>query len=226
MARSGYQQPASPTRVTRELLQYAQRDLLPNGSGWKDLLDGLNACLKIVNYHAFEPRALQGNQRSPFDGKRGSDGKKTEAKKSPTAVATDSSPATAELPPQLPGMLISALDQFHGHYVNLRNREDLAYWLLDNHYDGSNFTAQQFFFCGGDGDEFDGWHKDLRDLANSKAKRKQEAEKTLRIEIDEEAFEWLYGFVSHPIPYQPGRKLAIRVISQFGEECTKVLTAV
>ena len=108
--------------------------------------------------------------------------------------------------------------------VNPRNREDLAYWLLDDHYDGSNFIARQFFFCGGDGDEFDSWHKGLRDLANSKAKRKQEAEKTLRIEIDEEAFERLYGFVSHPIPYQPGRKLAVRVISQFGEECTKVLS--
>lgn len=108
--------------------------------------------------------------------------------------------------------------------VNPRNREDLAYWLLDDDYDGSNFIARQFFFCGGDGDEFDSWHKGVRDLANSKAKRKQEAEKTLRIEIDEEAFERLYGFISHPIPYQSGRKLAIRVISQFGEECTKVLT--
>jgi type III restriction enzyme len=65
---------------------YRQRDLLPNGSGWKDLLDGLNARLKIVNYHAFEPRALQGNQRSPLDGKRGPDGKKTEAKESPTQM--------------------------------------------------------------------------------------------------------------------------------------------
>ena len=107
--------------------------------------------------------------------------------------------------------------------VKPRNREDLAYWLIDDAYDGSNFIARQFFFCGGDGDEFDGWHKGLRDLANSKARRKQEAEKTLRIEIDEEAFERLYGFISHPIPYQPGRKLAVRVISQFGEECTKVL---
>ena len=95
---------------------------------------------------------------------------------------------------------------------------------MDDEYDGSNFVARQFFFCGGDGDEFESWHKGLRELANSKAKRKQEAEKTLRIEIDEEAFERLYGFVSHPIPYESGRKLAVRVISQFGEECTKVLT--
>ena len=57
---------------------------------WKDLLDGLNARLKIVYHRAFEPQALQGNQRSPFDGKRDPDGKKTEAKESPTAAATNS----------------------------------------------------------------------------------------------------------------------------------------
>ncbi|NJM10874.1 MAG: hypothetical protein HC889_02220 [Synechococcaceae cyanobacterium SM1_2_3] len=374
---------------------YRQRDLLPNGSGWKNLLDGLNARLKIVNYHAFEPHALQGNQRSPLDGKRGPDGKKTEAKESPTqmlkrvlggafkpdsrllvindeahhcylpkagnghrrggddddgqnndraarwfsglmelgrrfkltavydlsatpyflsgsgyrayelfpwvvmdfglveaiesglvkipflpgrdntqqldmpvllnlydhikdglpggsrrarktAAAPDSSPTTGEPPPQLPGMLISALDQFHGHYQRmLRRRRGLfetppvfivvcantvvskeVYKHIAGYErtlpDGSTMTvpgcyeefsnfdpvtrqprsrpptllidsaaldeatvideafnriARQFFFCGGDGDEFDSWHKGLRDLANSKTKRKQEAEK-------------------------------------------------
>jgi hypothetical protein len=60
---------------------YRQRDLLPRD--WQNRLEGLNARLKIVNYHAFEPRTLQGNQRSPFDGKRGPDGKKVEAKESP-----------------------------------------------------------------------------------------------------------------------------------------------
>jgi len=43
-------------------------------------LDGLNARIKITNYHGFEPRTLQGNKRSPFDGKLDSLGKKTEAK--------------------------------------------------------------------------------------------------------------------------------------------------
>jgi adenine-specific DNA-methyltransferase len=49
------------------------------------------------------------------------------------------------------------------------------------------------------------------------------AEKTLKIEIDEEAFDRLYGFQSHLIPATPGRKIAVRVISQFGEESMKVL---
>jgi hypothetical protein len=46
----------------------------------------------------------------------------------------------------------------------------------------------------------------------------------LRIEIDEEAFERLYGTVSHPIRVnKPGQKIAVRCISQFGEETTKVM---
>ena len=55
------------------------------------------------------------------------------------------------------------------------------------------------------------------------AKQKRNVERTLRIEIDEEAFDRLYGFVSHPIPATAGRRVAVRVVSQFGEESTKVL---
>lgn len=49
-------------------------------------------------------------------------------------------------------------------------------------------------------------------------------ENTLKIEIDEEAFDRLYGFRSHPIPWAKGKKLAVRVVSQFSEESTKVLS--
>jgi len=44
-----------------------------------------------------------------------------------------------------------------------------------------------------------------------------------KIEIDDEAFERLYGFKSHPFDYKSGQKIAVRVISQFGEESTKVM---
>ena len=51
-------------------------------------------------------------------------------------------------------------------------------------------------------------------------------EKTLKIEIDDEAFDRLYGHISHPIEVKKkGQKIAVRIISQFGEECTRVLTA-
>ena len=52
---------------------------------------------------------------------------------------------------------------------------------------------------------------------------KAKAEKTLKLEIDDEAFERVYGLQSHPIRAQRGQRVAVRVISQFGEECTKVL---
>ncbi len=57
---------------------YRQRNLVP--PKYKNILDGLNAKIIISNYHQFEPKILQGNKRSPFDGKIGEDGKKQEAK--------------------------------------------------------------------------------------------------------------------------------------------------
>jgi adenine-specific DNA-methyltransferase len=107
--------------------------------------------------------------------------------------------------------------------VNARNVHDIAYWMVDDDYDGSNFIVKQVFFCGGDKDEFDKWKKGLNDLSKQETKRK--AEKTLKIEIDDEAFDRLYGHISHPIEIRKkGQKIAVRVISQFGEETTKVIT--
>ncbi|MGN6400125.1 MAG: BPTD_3080 family restriction endonuclease, partial [Flavisolibacter sp.] len=57
---------------------YRQRSLVPQK--YLKILEGLNAKLIITNYHQFEPKTLQGNKRSPFDGKIGEDGKKQEAK--------------------------------------------------------------------------------------------------------------------------------------------------
>ena len=105
--------------------------------------------------------------------------------------------------------------------VKARNVEDIAYWMLDDDYDGSNFVVKQVFFCGGKKDEFKKWRKGLDDLAKRNTKRK--VEKTLKIEIDDEAFDRLYGFESHPFEIKKGQKVAVRVISQFGEESTKVL---
>ena len=71
--------------------------------------------------------------------------------------------------------------------------------------------------------EFDKWKKGLDNLAKDAVKRK--TEKTLRIEIDDDAFDQLYGHISAPIHIsKSGQRIAIRVISQFGEESTKVLT--
>ncbi len=106
--------------------------------------------------------------------------------------------------------------------VNPRNIHDIAYWMVDDDYDGSNFVVRQIFFCGGDKDEFRKWQRGLSDLAKQTTKSK--AEKTLKIEIDDAAFDRLYGHISHPIEVtKKGQKIAVRVISQFGEESTKVI---
>ncbi len=105
--------------------------------------------------------------------------------------------------------------------VKARSVADIAYWMVDDDYDSSNFIVKQIFFCGGDKDEFDKWKKGLSSLSKDSTKAK--AQNTLRIEIDDEAFDKLYGFQSHPIEFKKGKKIAVRVISQFGEESLKVL---
>jgi len=105
--------------------------------------------------------------------------------------------------------------------VKPRNIHDIAYWMLDNDYDGSNFVVRQVFFCGGDKDEFVKWKKGLDTIAKEKTRKK--VEKTLKIEIDDEAFDRLYGHISLPFEARKGQKIAVRIISQFGEESTKVL---
>ncbi len=109
--------------------------------------------------------------------------------------------------------------------VKARNVHEIAYWMVDEDYDGSNFVVKQVFFCGGDKSEFDKWKKGLANLAQDSTKKK--LEKTLKIEIDDEAFGRLYGHISHPIEIKKkGQRIAVRIISQFGEECTKVLVPV
>ena len=56
---------------------YHVRYLVPHD--WRKLMPELNKRLVITNYHAFEPKTLQGNKRSPFDGKIQADGRKQEA---------------------------------------------------------------------------------------------------------------------------------------------------
>ncbi|MFN3617824.1 MAG: hypothetical protein ACK4K3_13635 [Aquabacterium sp.] len=103
-------------------------------------------------------------------------------------------------------------------------RDLLQHWLaypVDDAYDGASFNARQVFFCGGDHDEYDKFKKGLASLAAASVKAKVEC--TLKIELDDEAFERLYGFVSHPIAFERGKRVAVRVISQFDEESTKVV---
>ena len=83
--------------------------------------------------------------------------------------------------------------------------------------------SNKSFFAVAKKNEFKKWNGELVKLSAKKSS-KRNVEKTLKIEIDEEAFDRLYGHVSHPIEVKrKGQKVAVRVISQFGEESTKVL---
>jgi len=138
-------------------------------------------------------------------------------------VALIQSGGNSELPPDFAQVQILGLDIYDPikDRVTERNIADIAYWMVDDDYDGSNFVVKQIFFCGGDKNEFDKWRRGLDNLAKRNTKR--QAEFTLGIEIDDEAFDRLYGHTSHPFPVKPGQKVAVRVISQFGEESTKVV---
>lgn len=106
--------------------------------------------------------------------------------------------------------------------VKPRSVEDIAYWEIDDDYDGEKFIVRGLHFCGGDKKEFDAWKKGLNSVAPKATKKK--AESTLRMELNEDIWDTLYDFKSHSIEKRPGRKIAVRVISQFGEESTKVIT--
>ena len=105
--------------------------------------------------------------------------------------------------------------------VKARNVNDIAYWEMDDNYTGGLFKVRSIHFCGGDKKDFAAWRKGLDTVAKDLAK--QRAERTLRLEFNEKIWDTLYDFKSEPIPYEKGKKVAVRVVSQFGEESTKVL---
>ncbi len=108
--------------------------------------------------------------------------------------------------------------------VKARSVEDIAYWEMDDRYDGRQFIVSGIHFCGGDKKEFAAWRKGLDSLAKSSARTKKKAEATLHIELSDELWDTLYTFRSEKMLFEPGRKVAVRVVSQFGEESSKVIT--
>jgi adenine-specific DNA-methyltransferase len=103
--------------------------------------------------------------------------------------------------------------------------ENIAYWMIDDDYDGQHFVVKQVFFCGGNKKEFQKWQKALSHFAKKKERKK--VHKTLKIAIDETAFARVYHHLSHPITIQsPKQKMAVKTISQLGEENTTIIEVV
>lgn len=105
--------------------------------------------------------------------------------------------------------------------VRARNAEDIAYWEMDDDYTDALFKVRSIHFSGGTKKEFAAWRKGLDTVASSEAKKK--AERTLKMEFNDELWDRLYTLKSESIEYRPGRRIAVRVVSQFGEEATRVL---
>lgn len=81
---------------------------------------------------------------------------------------------------------------------------NVAAWFLDHDYDGRSFCICQAFFPSG------------------KAKNPWEKlQKALKGSIDEEKFEALRGTTS--IPFKPGKRIAVKVIDDRGNEVVKVV---
>lgn len=106
--------------------------------------------------------------------------------------------------------------------VKARNLADIAYWEIDDDYDGKQFIVRGVYFCGGDKKEFAAWKKGLSTIASQTTKKY--AQDTLRLEFNDELWDAIYTYRSAPIDYNPGRKIAVRVVSQYGEESSKILT--
>ena len=111
--------------------------------------------------------------------------------------------------------------------VTERNVADIAYWEMDDKYNGREFNVRSIHFCGGDKKEFNEWKKGLLKVAPKCPKGGKTVREAighqLRMSFPDEVWEALYGHCSAPIKYEKGKKIAVRVVSQFGEECTKVL---
>ena len=106
--------------------------------------------------------------------------------------------------------------------VKERSVADIAYWEMDTDYSGNRFRVKSIHFCGGDKKEFDAWKKGLTSLQPRNTRKG--IEQTLRMEFCDEVWDSLYDFRSEPLEYVAGKKIAVRVVSQFGEESTKVIT--
>lgn len=84
-----------------------------------------------------------------------------------------------------------------------RNGEDVAAWFIDHDYDGRTFCVCQALFPGGGKNP---WEK---------------LQKALKGTIDEDKFETLRTATS--LPFKPGKKVAVKVIDDRGNEVIKLV---
>jgi adenine-specific DNA-methyltransferase len=87
--------------------------------------------------------------------------------------------------------------------VRSASTTDIAAWFIDTNYDGTSFFVRHAYFTGG--------QKPYQSLA-----------KTLRAEIDADAWASLYATTSRPFAPPVTGKIAIKVINHYGDEVMQV----
>jgi adenine-specific DNA-methyltransferase len=81
--------------------------------------------------------------------------------------------------------------------------QDVASWFIDTDYDGESFFVRHAYFTGAD-------------------EPYTRLQRSLRAEIDEDAWASLYRTESRPFPVPESGKIAVKVINHFGDEVMKV----
>ena len=81
--------------------------------------------------------------------------------------------------------------------------DDIAVWFIDTNYNQESFFVRHAYFTGGD-------------------RPYEKLRKTLKAEIDEEAWASLYSTVSRPFPKPETGRIAVKVINHYGDEVLKV----
>ena len=87
--------------------------------------------------------------------------------------------------------------------IRSSSTDDVACWFIDTAYNEESFFVRHAYFTGAD-------------------KPYEQLQRTLRADVDEEAWESLYSTTSRPFDRPECGKIAIKVINHFGDEVLKV----
>jgi adenine-specific DNA-methyltransferase len=102
-------------------------------------------------------------------------------------------------------VVLRGVDVYDPNTGELRSNDtgQIALWMIDTAYDGESFFVRHCYFTG-----------------NQKPYEK--LKKALNAEIDEEAWDELYGTESRPFARPESGRIAIKVINDYGDEVLKV----
>lgn len=81
---------------------------------------------------------------------------------------------------------------------------EIAAWFIDTNYNGEAFFVTHAYFLGAD-------------------KPYEKLKKTLKADINEDAWDELYSTISRPFPKPKTGKIAVKVINHYGDEVMKII---